>query len=352
MPHDQCPYGTLPNGETATLFSLQRGDLSATLTDYGARLVSLMTPDRDGQTADITLGFDSLEGWLTDPAYMGATCGRMANRIPGGKLVVGGETYQLACNNDDVNHLHGGEVGFDKHRWTGEAFESDRAVGVRFTRVSPDGEEGYPGALDMTVTYALTDDGELIIDFTATTDKLTVVSLVNHTYWNLAGHDAGTICDHELTIHADRYLPIDEHHVPLGPIMPVENTPWDFRTAKPIGRDLAATGGEPCGYDNNFCINGYQADRPIVRRTAEVYDPASGRRMLLATDQPGVQLYSGNFLDGSFAGKGGATYPQYAGFCLETQRYPNALNNPEYPPVTLAPGNTYSHRMVHTFGVR
>ncbi len=352
MPIASEHYGSTPDEQTVTLFTLARGNLVAALTDFGAHLVSLHAPDRAGRRADITLGYDTLNGWLNDAAYMGATVGRVGNRIAGGRFTLEGHDYQLACNEDGVNHLHGGGAGFNVRLWRAEPFDDDRAVGVKFTRTSPDGEEGYPGTLDATAVYALTDDDALIVDFAATADRPTIVNMVHHTYWHLGGHDAGDVLDHELRIDADCYLPVDEHSIPAGGRADVTGTPMDFRDAKPIGRDIGQLTNDPRGYDHNWCLNGYDPRSPRVRRAIELHDPASGRTMMLGTDQPGVQFYTGNHLEGTVAGKSAVRYGQYAGLCLETQHYPDTPNHAEFPSIVLRPGGTYTHRMVHTFGVR
>ena len=248
----------------------------------------------------------------------------------------------MLAKNNGAHHLHGGLKGFDKHVWearTGDGW-------VSFTRVSPDGEEGYPGTLTATVTYTLTAANELKIDMKATTDKATLVNLANHTYWNLAGQGSGTVLAQELQIYADRYTPGDETLVPRGTIEPVAGTPFDFRTSKPIGRDLAKTGGVPVGYDLNYVVNGHAGElRPVAR----AWDPASGRVMELRATEPGVQFYSGNFLDGTVTGKGGAVYAKHSGFCLETQKYPDSIHQPQWPTPVLQPGATYHHLMVYRF---
>ena len=352
MPITRQTYGTMPGGRSAALFTLTRGRLTATITDYGAHLVSLVAPDRAGHAADVTLGYDTLAGWLSDAAYLGATVGRVGNRIAAGRFTLNGKPHELARNDHGINHLHGGVEGFDRKLWHAAPFDTDRAVGVKFALTSPDGDENYPGTLTAAVTYALTDRDELVIDFAATTDSTTIVNLVHHTYWNLAGCDAPDVLDHELRIDAEEYLPVDEGAIPTGDRAPVAGTPMDFRKPKSIGRDIAHMTGEPGGFDHNWCLNGYDQARPVVRQVAQVHHPKSGRTMTLATDQPGVQFYSGNFLNGAVAGKAGVRYAKHAGLCLETQHYPDTPNHPDFPPITLQPGQTYAHRMIHTFTAR
>ncbi len=335
-------YGTLDDGTDITLFTLAGGGLQAELINYGASLVSLKTPDRDGNTADITLGWDTLEEWITNACYFGATVGRYANRIAGGRFSLDGREYALAVN-EGVNHLHGGERGFDKVPWESKTFESPDARGVRFTYTSPDGEEGYPGTLDVSVTYTLTDTGVLKIAYEARTDTATVVNLTHHTYWNLATPSSGSILDHELQINASRYLPVDAAAIPTGTVAPVDGTPMDFRTPAAIGERIDAVDG---GYDHNWCL-----DAPgdgHLHPAATLRHPGSGRIMEVETTEPGIQFYAGNFLGGE-RGKGGISYPRRSGLCLETQKWPDAPNHPAFPSATLGPGETYTHTCVYRF---
>ena len=342
-------YGQLPDGQTATLYTLKNTNgLTATLTDFGATLVSLKTPDRDGNFADITLGYDTLDGWVNDGNYMGATVGRYGNRIAKGKFTLDGTEYTLATNNGE-NHLHGGNVGFNKKLWATQRIHAIDGEGVRFTCVSPDGEEGYPGELTSTVTYLLNNSDELTITFEATTTKPTVVNLVHHTYWNLTGDPSKSILDHKLMLLADGYTPIDETSIPNNGIQPVEGTPFDFRSATTIGQRIGynheqLTNGK--GYDHSWAING---EPGTLRMAAVAYDPASGRIMQIQTDQPAIQFYSGNFMDGSSTGKGGVPHNFRTGFCLETQVFPDSPNQPELSNAVLRPGETYTHTMVYRF---
>lgn len=311
---------------------------------YGAIITELHVPDRAGNLADVVLGFEHVEGYLPDNQFFGATVGRVANRIRDARFELEGKEYSLASN-DGPHHLHGGKKGWDTVFWTAETDESPEGPRVRLTYVSKDGEEGYPGTVTARTIYTLTHQNELRVEMEAVTDKTTLVNMAHHTYWNLAGHGAGSILDHELTLYADRYTPGDPM-VPTGAIEPVRGTPFDFTVPKPIGRDLEAVGGNPVGYDHNFVVNG---EPDALRPVARLKDPKSGRVMTIEADQPGVQFYSGNFLNGTKRGKG-ATYAQYGGLCLETQKFPNAINVPAWrDQVILRPGRTYRHVMIHRF---
>lgn len=322
---------------------------------YGGIIRSLRVPDRNGQIEDIVLGYDSLAGYQTDEGaapYFGAIIGRYANRIGEGRFTLDGETYTLATNNDP-NHLHGGKKGFDKREWQAKAFECENAVGVTFSRVSPDGEEGYPGALDVQVTYRLTNRNELIIDYWATTDEATPINLTQHTYFNLAGQGAGDILGHRLMINADAFTPVGSTLIPSGEIRPVEGTPFDFTEMKPIGADIDAENEQLCygqGYDHNFILTRSEGDSLVLATC--VYEPTSGRVMTVYTTKPGLQFYSGNFLDGSLTGKGGAVYSRRAGLALETQHFPNSPNEPGFPSTILRPDETYHSRTAYTFSTR
>jgi len=344
---EETVYGKMADGREVHLFTLENSDgMRVRLTDYGAITVSVEVPDSDGNVADVTLGYDTLEGWLGSTSYFGATVGRYANRIAKGQFELDGKTYRLATNNGE-NHLHGGEKGFNEYLWDAETVQTDDGAGVRFTRTSPDGEEGYPGTLKVTALYTLTHENEFKAEFTATTDAPTVVNLAHHTYWNLRTPAAGDVLGHELMLNADKYTPVDEGLIPTGELKAVEGTPFDFRRPKPIGRDIAKTDG---GYDHNFVLKRYEPGK--VRLAARVREPTTGRVMEIYTDQPGIQFYSGNFLDGSVTGKDGVAYEKHFGFCLETQRYPDSPNQPDFPPVVLRPGETYRHVMIHKFSTK
>jgi aldose 1-epimerase len=321
-----------------------RNGLVARITNYGATLTELHVPDRAGTLADVVTGFESLDGYLKGGPYFGAIVGRVANRIADAAFTLDGTRYALAAN-DGPHHLHGGRRGWDKVLWTARPVDTPEGPSLELTYVSKDGEEGYPGTVTARTVYTLTHQNELKVEMQATTDAATLVNLAHHSYWNLGGHGSGTIVDHELTLHADRYTP-GSPLVPLGEVKAVQGTPFDFTSPKRIGRDLLQTGLTPAGYDHNFVVNG---DPDRMREVARVVDPKSGRVMTLSANQPGVQFYTGNFLDGSLTGKG-TTYVQHAAFCLETQKFPNAVNVPAWrDQAVLRPGQTYRHLMVHAF---
>ena len=336
-------FGKTSDGEPVEIYTIKNAaGLRAKVMTWGAGLVEMHAPDRDGTLADVTLGFDQLDGYLKRHPYFGTTTGRYANRIAKGAFTLDGKTYQLATNNGP-NHLHGGLKGFDMRNWKAEA----RPSGVRFSHTSADGEEGYPGELKITVTYTLTDLNQLRIDYEAVTDKPTVVNLTNHAYWNLAGAGAGDILGHELLLHASRFTAVDATSIPTGKIEPVANGPMDFTKVKTIAKDFAKV---PGGYDHNYVID---SPKPgALQPAAEVREPKSGRVMKVATTEPGVQLYTGNFLDGSVTGKGGKAYPKNSGLCLETQHYPDSPNRPDFPTTVLRPGETFRSATVYEFSVK
>jgi aldose 1-epimerase len=338
----RAPFGNLPDGTPVEIFTLTNGrGLKARLMTYGATLVSLGLPDRTGAPADCVLGYDSLDGYLKSSPYFGAIVGRYGNRIAKGRFTLDGVTYTLATNNGE-NHLHGGNRGFDKVVWAGEPFVDSDAVGVIFTYLSRDGEEGYPGNLKVRVAYELTGADELRIDYEATTDKATPVNLTSHSYFNFTG-GRRDILGHELMLAATRYTPVDAGLIPTGELRPVEGTPMDFTSPMPIGSRIAQVAG---GYDHNFVLKG-GGGTPVL--AARVVEPESGRAMDIFTTEPGIQFYSGNFLDGSITGKGGQVYAKHWGFCLETQHFPDSPNHPNFPNTILRPGETYRSRTVHTF---
>ena len=355
------PFGTLPDGREARLYTLEvPGGWRATVTDYGGILTSMVVPRGDGQSpVDVALGFDSLDGYLAGHPYFGAICGRYSNRIAGGTFALDGTTSTLAKNNGE-NHLHGGLVGFDKKLWKATPRTSDRGPALDLEMTSPAGDEGYPGTLTVKATYTLTPAGELWVEMNATTDAPTVLNLVNHSYWNLAGHGSGSVGGHELAVHADRYLPVDAGSIPTGEFAPVAGTPFDFRPERSpwarIEPALLALPPDqkpdtPRGVDHNFLVRGWQPDGQL-RPAATVRDPASGLSMEVLTDQPGVQVYMGNFLDGTLTGKAGAVYRRNGGLCLETQKYPDTPHHADWPTARLDPGQTYRHVMVHRFSTR
>lgn len=313
----------------------------------GATLAELHVPDRNGKTVDVVLGFDTEDGYRSsDNQHFGCTTGRYANRIAGGKFTLDGKTYQLALNNGP-NHLHGGPTrSLGKVDWSAEQLEGPEGPGVRFRYTSPDGEEGYPGALAMTVDYTLTWSGGVRIEYTATTDVPTVVNLTNHSYFNLSGHGSGSILDHEVQIHADEYTPKDATGIPLGNLAPVAGTPLDFREFHALGERIGQlTGADADGYDHNYMLRPGSGD---PRLAAEARDPKSGRRMKVFTDQPGMQLYTGNFLWGATC-KAGKVYHKNTAVCFETQHFPDSPNQPQFPTTVLRPGETYRHVCVYEF---
>lgn len=348
----RAPFGKTPGGTVVEAFTLTNAHgIELRAITYGAIIVSLRVPDRDGRLDDVVLGYDSLDGYLRDSPYFGAIVGRYGNRIAKGRFTLDGQTYRLATNNGP-NHLHGGIKGFDKVVWQAEPFQNDSGVGVAFTHVSPDGDEGYPGTLAARVTYALTHGDEMIVDYLATTDKPTPVNLTQHTYFNLAGAGSRDILGHELVINADSFTPVDSTLIPTGEIASVEGTPFDFRTPTAIGARIGADdqqvrfGG---GYDHNFVLREEDAG---LGHAARVVEPSTGRTLDIYTSEPGLQFYSGNFLDGSITGKASHVYRHRYGFCLETQHYPDSPNNPQFPSTILGPGEEYRSRTVFVFGVQ
>ena len=339
-------YGTLPDGREVHAFTLKnQAGLTARVMTRGATLIEPHAPDRAGRLTDITLGYDTLEGWLRPGnPYMGCIVGRYANRIAGGKFSLEGTDYSLAVNNGP-NSLHGGLKGFDKAVWQAEEVATDDGVAVCFAHTSPDGDEGYPGELHVRVTYTLTESNELRLDYEARTKATTVLNLTNHSYWNLRGE--GTIHEHRLQLNASAVTAVDPTSIPTGELVPVAGTPWSFLEPAPIGSRMAEVGSDPVGYDHNYAIDGGGGGTPVL--TARVEEPASGRVLELLTTEPGVQLYTGNYLDGSEPGKGGCRYPQHGGFCLETQHFPDSPNQPGFPSTVLRPGAVYRQSTIHRF---
>ena len=343
-------FGKTPDGTEVQLFTLTNASgASAGITNYAGTLVSLMMPDKDGKMGDVVLGFDDVTGY-TGPAFrkagpfIGALIGRYGNRIAKGKFTIDGKTYQVGVNNGP-NSLHGGKVGFDQRVWDATPGTSAEGETLTLKYLSKDGEEGYPGNLQVTVVYTLTDANALKIEYTATTDQATPVNLTNHAYFNLSHGVSKDILKHEVTLPADRYTVVDAELIPTGELKPVKGTPFDFLTPHAIGERIAQV---PGGYDHNWVLNGTGPGHAA----ATVYDPASGRVMEVTTDEPGIQFYTGNFLDGSLTGKGGTTYGKYSGFCLETQHFPDSPNQPKFPSTILKPGETYHTVSTYTFGVR
>ncbi|MEU7058690.1 aldose epimerase family protein [Streptomyces sp. NPDC046197] len=343
-------FGRLADGTKVHRWSLENGGTRMKVLSYGGIVQSLEIPDRHGRYANVCLGFAAIDDYVAKSPYFGATIGRYGNRIAGGRFTLDGTTYRLSVN-DGVNSLHGGAKGFDKHVWDVEPFTAGSDVGLHLHYTSVDGEMGYPGTLRTKVTFTLTRHGDWRIDYEATTDRPTVVNLTNHTYWNLAGEGTGGIHDHELTIAAGRYTPTDSGLIPTGELAGVAGTPFDFRRGKPIGRDIRA--GHPQqvtakGYDHNWVLDKGVTAGP--EHVATLHDPHSGRTLRIATDQPGLQFYSGNFLDGTLVGTSGRTYRQGDGLCLETQHFPDSPNEPTFPSTVLRPGRTYRTTTIHSFG--
>jgi aldose 1-epimerase len=342
------------DGKPIEVFTLKNGrGIEMQVMSYGAIITSLKVPDRNGRVADVVLGFDSPQQYLDPPPppYFGALVGRYGNRIAKGQFTIDGNPYKLVTNNGP-NHLHGGTRGFDKVLWTAAPTETADASSVMFTRTSPDGEEGYPGNLEVRVTYTLTNTNELSFDYHATTDKSTPVNLTQHSYFNLAGQDAGDILGHQLLINADRYTPVDETLIPTGTLAPVNGTPFDFRRSTAIGERIDQDNPQlknGKGYDHNWVLNGSGGRLSVAARLT---DPKSGRTMEIRTNEPGLQFYSGNFLDGTIKGKGGHVYAQRSGLCLETQHFPDSPNQKSFPSTILRPGRNYDSRTVLTFSAK
>ena len=336
------------DGKPVTLFTLRnKNGLLVKIASYGGIITELDVPDRTGALGDIVLGFDDVTSYVKSSPYFGAIIGRIANRISGAQFQLDGVSYQLAANNGK-NSLHGGLKGWDKVIWDAKAFDTSNGPSLQLSYTSKDGEEGFPGTVKATNTYTLTNENELKVEMRAETDRLTVVNMAHHSYFNLSGHAAGTVLEQVLKLNASSYTPNDPAlNTVGGQVAPVTGTPFDFTKPKPIGQDLKAAGGDPIGFDSNWIVDGPPHE---LRDVAEVKDPHSGRVLKLKADQPGVQFYSGNYLDGTLLGKGAAKYPQYAGFCLETQRFPNAINVPAWrDQVLLKPGKAYTSTMIFSF---
>jgi aldose 1-epimerase len=345
----RAPFGVLPGGARVEIFALTNSaGIEVRTMTYGAVIVSIEAPDRAGRPGDVVLGFDALDGYLEPNPYFGAVVGRYANRIAQGRFAIDGAGYRLATNNGP-NHLHGGVKGFDKLLWHGEPFERGDDVGVVYSLTSADGDEGYPGTLSVRVTYTLTPANELTVDYDATSDRPTIVNLTQHSYFNLRGDGSGDILAHRLSIDADRFTPVDATLIPTGDLAPVAGTPFDFRQPTAIGARIDAddpqirNGG---GYDHNWVLNGASG---ALRHAARLEDPTSGRTLDVSTTEPGMQFYSGNFLDGTITGKAGRVYARRAALCLETQRFPDSPNHPNFPSAELRPGGRYRSRTVFAF---
>jgi aldose 1-epimerase len=342
-------FGNLPDGREAHQYTLSNGaGMTVQIINYGATITSLSVPDRNGKMADVVLGYDSIDGYINGTAYLGAIVGRYGNRIGKGQFQLDGKQYRLTVN-DGENHLHGGKIGFDKVLWDAKIL-GDSCIRLQY--VSRDGEEGYPGTVTLKVTYTLTEKNELRVDYEGTTDQPTILNPTQHSYFNLSGSFNNTILDHLLMIEADGITPVDKGLITTGQIAGVENTPMDFRAPMAIGAHINDPDEQLAfgkGYDHNWVLKG-NAGR--VRKVAELYEETSGRIMTVFTDQPGLQFYSGNFLDGSAKGKNGIAYQRRTGLCLEAQAFPDTPNKPQFPPVTLRPGQTYRQTTIYQFSTQ
>jgi len=347
MDIEKRSFGQTGDKTPVDLYTLTNTNgMEARITNYGATLVGLMVVDRNGNTGDVTLGYDSLQEYINGPCYFGCIAGRYANRIAGGRFSLNDTAYILAQNDGD-NHLHGGNHGFDKAVWQAREIENDDGPGLKLTYLSPDGEEGYPGNLSVTVVYAVTHRNELRIDFSAVTDKPTIVNLTHHSYFNLAG--SGDILNHELMINADRFCPVDPSLIPTGELRAVKGTPLDFTQPMVIGARIDQDDEQlqiAKGYDHNWVLN-KTSDEPCL--AARAFERNSGRTLEVYTTQPGVQFYSGNLMADRIAGKAGQIYPHRGGFCLETQDFPDSPNRPNFPSTTLNPGSKYEHTTIYKF---
>ena len=347
-------FGKMPDGTPIEKYTLKNSQgLEAVVITYGGVLQSLRVPDKNGKFEDIVLGFDDVDGYIKNGnVYFGATIGRFGNRLANGRFELDGKTYQVP-QNDGSNALHGGPEGFDKRVWKAKPADEDGSVGVELSYVSPDGEMGFPGTMTTHVTYSLNDDNELRIEYRATTDKPTVLNLTNHSYFNLAGAGSPSVLDQVATLYASRYTPVTEKLIPIGELAEVKGTPMDFLQPTPFGahikddhQQLKFAEAKAGGFDFNWVLD---TDGDLSKLAAEVLDPESGRRLLMYTTEPGVQLYTGNFLDGSINGKGGKAYPHWSAFTLETQHYPDAPNQPNFPSTRLDPGQTYTQTTIYKF---
>jgi len=339
-------------GKQTDLFTLKNSQgMIVQATNFGGKIQSIIVTDRDGNLADVTFGYESIDECINGDKYFGALIGRYGNRIANGRFTIDGEEYQLPLNNGP-NTLHGGDSGFDDAVWDAEEITTDRGPAVRFTYLSVDGEQGFPGNMTTTVIYTLTEDNELIVDYHATTDKATIVNLTQHAYFNLAGHNAGEMLDHEVVVNADRFIPVDENLIPTGELRPVEGTPFDFREPHTLGERINSdyeqivTG---LGYDHSYALNktGFE-----LSFAASAYEKESGRLMEVFTTHPGMQLYTGNFLNDGNHGKEGAVYDYRNGFCMETQHFPDSPNQPDFPTAVLNPEEEYKHQTIFKFSVR
>lgn len=346
-------FGKTQDGQSVDLYTLtNQAGMQAAITTLGGIVVALKVPDRSGKLDDVVLGYDKLDGYLVNPAYLGAVIGRYGNRIAHGRFSLDGITYNIPKNDGD-NALHGGVVGFNKRLWTAKDVSGSQEPALKLTYLSKDGEQGFPGNLSVKVVYTLTDENELRIDYSATTDKTTVVNLTSHSYFNLAGQGNGDILGHELTLHADRFTAVDQTLIPTGELRAVKDTPFDFTKPTAIGARINQDEQQikfGKGYDHNWVLNG--KTQAGVALAAEAYDPKSGRVLEVLTTEPGLQFYTGNFLDGTIQGKGGKVYNRRFAFCLETQHFPDSPNHPDFPSTVLKPGQRYRSTTIFRFSSR
>jgi aldose 1-epimerase len=345
------PFGTTPDGSSVEAYTLSNGTIEVRIITYGGVITSVRVPDKKGETANVVLGFEKPESYFTDSPYFGCITGRYANRIANAKFTLNGAEYKLSAN-DGAGHLHGGFKGFDKKVWRAKEIKTDKEVGLELSYLSPDGEEGFPGNLTTTVTYTLNASNELSINYKATTDKPTVLTLTNHSYFNLAGEGSGDIFDHELMLNADHYTPVNSAAITTGEIAKVEGTPFDFRTPQRIGERVRSSHEQMVygrGYDHNWVINRKHPKDGEMLLAARLKEPTSGRVLEVLTTEPGIQFYSGNFINGTLVGTSGRTYRQSDGLCLETQHYPDSPNKPDFPSTVLNPGETYDTTTVFRF---
>jgi aldose 1-epimerase len=347
---ERAPFGTLPSGAALERYTLRNGGMEVEVSPYGGAILAVRVPDREGRAGDVVLGFDRLDDYVADQGYFGAIIGRYANRIGGARFRVDGREYRLPANNG-ANHLHGGPEGFHKAAWDAEPFRENGGVGVRLRYTSPDGEQGYPGTLEAEVSYRLADGHTLVIDYAARADQPTPVNLTQHTYFNLAGDPARDVLGHELQLDAEHITPVDAGLIPTGELAPVEGTAFDFRAPMTIGAQIESADPrlrQAGGYDHNFVLTHPAGE---LARAARVREPRSGRVLEVHTTEPGLQFYSGNYLDGSATGKGGVVYGWRSGFCLEPQHFPDSPNQPAFPSTLLRPGEAYASCTVWRFGV-
>jgi len=349
----RTPFGALPDGTGIEQFTLTNASgAEVRIINYGGIITAIKVPDREGKLDDVVLGYDSFDPYIKNPTFFGPIIGRYANRIAKGEFALEGKTYKLAINNEP-NTLHGGIKGFDKVVWQAEPLETTEAIGVALTYVSLDGEEGYPGTLTTRVTYTFNNANELTVDYSATTDKTTVLNFTNHSYFNLGGHDSGDVLNHLLTIHAERYTATDATGIPTGELATVADTSLDFRTSKSIGAQIAEQYKTGLGYDHNFVVDraeNAKSNELVLAARAE--EPKSGRVLEVRTTEPGIQLYTANHMDGSLIGKTGHAYNKHNAFCLETQHFPDSPNQPSFPTTVLKPGETFQSKTIYAFSTK